>query len=107
MSFASPEMRDGLIYDMRDYIVAGQTLGYSANWEHGLDAAIDLNPETGSMRVSEAFAGHVCDLSNWSFSQGFADVFPELRGHYRIVEQTTMAVSKVEVGEFLRRHGKE
>ncbi|OQV06006.1 hypothetical protein CLAIMM_10649 [Cladophialophora immunda] len=28
-----PEMRDGLILDMRDYIVAIQTLGCSVNWE--------------------------------------------------------------------------
>ena len=100
-------MRNGLIYDLRDYIVAAQTFGYSVNWEHGLDEAIDFNPNTGTMSVSEAFADHACDLTSWSFSRGFVDVFPELRGRYRVVEQEKIPVSDVDVDEFLRQRGKK
>ena len=99
----SPEMRDGLIHDMRDYIVAAQTLGYTVNWEFGLEAAIDIDPETGSMAVSEAFAEHACDLGNWSISRGFAAVFPEMRGHYVVEELETIAVSTVNVEEYIKR----
>jgi len=104
--FVSPEMRDGLIHDMRDYIVAMQTLGCSVNWDYGLEAAIDINEESGSMTVSEIFQDHICNLANWSVSQRFADIFPELRGFYRIVEQKTIPMSVVDVEEYLRRHGR-
>lgn len=100
-------MRDGLIHDMRDYIVAMQTLGCSVNWDHGLEGAIDIDSETGSMTVSESFADHICDLANWSVGQKFAEVFPELRGYCHIVEQDTIPLSEVDIEEFLRTHGKE
>ena len=99
-------MRDGLICDMRDYIVAAQTFGYSVNWEHGLDKAIDFNPITGTMSVSAAFADHVCDPTSWSFSRGFVDIFPELQGHYRVVEQEKIPVADVDVEAFLRQRGR-
>ena len=57
------------------------------------------------MTVSDEFANHICDLSNWSISQSFADVFPELRGLYRVVEQETIPVSKTDVEGFLKRRG--
>ncbi len=98
-------MRDGLILDMRDYIVAIQTLGCSVNWDQRLEGAIDVDAETQIMTVSEDFARHICDLSNWSISQSFADVFPELRGLYRVVEQETIPASEVDVEDFLRRQG--
>ncbi|KAI1608449.1 hypothetical protein EDD36DRAFT_469335 [Exophiala viscosa] len=101
-----PEMRDGLIHDMRDYIVAMQTLGCSVNWDYGLEAAIDIDEETGSMTVSAMFQDHICNLANWSVSQRFADVFPELRGYYLVLEQDTIPMSIVDVEEFLRRHGR-
>ncbi|OAL25435.1 hypothetical protein AYO20_10469 [Fonsecaea nubica] len=96
-----PEMRDGLVQDMRDYIVAIQTLGCSVNWEYGLAGAIDTDPETGNMTLSDRFATHICDLSHWSISQRFADVFPEMRGYYQVVGQDTIPASKVDVEEFL------
>lgn len=102
---SSPEMRDGLIQDMRDYIVAIQTLGCSVNWDHGLDGAIDMDLETRTMSISEEFSKHICDLSNWTISGSFADVFPELRGLYRIVEQDTTRNSQDNVKDFLRRRG--
>ncbi|OAP60998.1 hypothetical protein AYL99_06002 [Fonsecaea erecta] len=103
-----PEMRDGLIQDMRDYIVAIQTLGCSVNWEYGLDAAIDTDPATGTMTLSDQFATHVCSLSHWSISQKFADVFPEMRDYYQVVEQDTIAASEVDIGEFLaQRKGRK
>jgi hypothetical protein len=98
-------MRDGLIHDMRDYIVAIQTLGCSVNWEYGLDGALDMDLETRTVTLSDGFAKHICDLSNWSISRRFADVFPELRGFYRMVEQDTIPVTKVNVGDFLKRRG--
>ncbi|KAK4938645.1 hypothetical protein LTR10_020913 [Elasticomyces elasticus] len=101
-----PEMRDGLIHDMRDYIVAMQTLGCSVNWDYGLEAAIDIDQESGSMTVSEMFQDHICNLANWSVSQRFADVFPELRGYYRVLEQDTIPMSEVDVEEFLTIHGR-
>ena len=90
---------------MRDYIVAIQTLGCSVNWDHGLDKAIDIDSRTRIMTVSEDFAKHVCDLSNWSISPSFADVFPELGGLYRIVEQETIIKSRMDIDDFLRRRG--
>ncbi|EXJ71372.1 uncharacterized protein A1O5_05179 [Cladophialophora psammophila CBS 110553] len=98
-----PEMRDGLIQDMRDYIMAIQTLGCSVNWAHGLEAAITTDPETGTMTLSDTFASHICSLSHWSISQKFADVFPEMRGYYHVVEQDTIPVSEVDVEAFLAR----
>ncbi|KIW91173.1 uncharacterized protein Z519_08068 [Cladophialophora bantiana CBS 173.52] len=98
-----PEMRDGLIQDMRDYIVAIQTLGCSVNWAYGLEAAIATDPETGIMTLSDTFASHISILSHWSISQKFADVFPEMRGYYHIVEQDTIPVSEVDVEAFLAR----
>ncbi|KIX94932.1 uncharacterized protein Z520_09242 [Fonsecaea multimorphosa CBS 102226] len=102
-----PEMRDGLIPDMRDYIVAIQTLGCSVNWEHGLDAAIDTEPETGTMTLSDHFATHICSLSHWSISQKFADVFPEMQGYYQVVEQDTIPACEVDVDEFLRQRAEK
>ncbi|KAJ9607670.1 hypothetical protein H2200_007748 [Cladophialophora chaetospira] len=100
-----PEMRDGLILDMRDYIVAIQTLGCSVNWEKTLDEAVDVDSEKKVLTVSDEFANHICDLSNWSVSQSFADVFPELRGLYRVAEQETIPVSETDVEGFLQRQG--
>lgn len=51
-------MRDGLIEDMRDYIVAMQTFGCSVNWQHGLDVAITVDRKAETMTVSDAFADH-------------------------------------------------
>jgi len=98
-------MRNGLIEDMRDYVVAIETFGCRINWGYGLDAAIDVDPETRDMTVSDIFAEHICNLSNWSISQKFADVFPEMRGYYRVVEQETLGVSEVNVEEFLQKRG--
>jgi len=95
------------MYDMRDYIVAMQTLGCSVNWEHGLDAAIELHPETGCMVISDVFASHICNLSNWSVSRKFGEVFPELRGFHHIVEQDTIHPSEVDVECFLGHHDVE
>ncbi|EXJ58891.1 hypothetical protein A1O7_06321 [Cladophialophora yegresii CBS 114405] len=100
-----PELRDGLIQDMRDYIIATQTLGTSVNWEHRLENAVDIDSETGKMTVSESFATHVCDLSNWSISQRLAEVFPELRGVVHEVEHETIPVSKADLDGFLRQRG--
>ncbi|KAK5189377.1 hypothetical protein LTR99_008693 [Exophiala xenobiotica] len=100
-----PEMRDGLVYDMRDYIVAIQTFGCSVNWPYGLDAAIDYDPETELVTVADTFANHVCNLANWSVSQKFVDVFPELRGYYHIVDQDTLPRSEVNIEEFFKDHG--
>ena len=98
-------MRDGLILDMRDYIVAIQTLGCSVNWEQRLEEAIDIDSETRIMTVSDEFASHICDLSNWSISQSFADVFPELRGLYRVADQETLPASENDVEGFFQRQG--
>ena len=98
-------MRDGLILDMRDYIVAIQTMGCSVNWEYGLEAAMDMNWETRVVTMSDRFADHICDLSNWSVSQRFAEVFPELRGLYRVVDQETIPVSEIDLDEFLGGRG--
>ena len=80
-----PELRDGLIYDLRDYILPSQSFGTTVNWHKGLEAAVDINPNTGKMTLSVSFIEHVWDLENWSFSGGFAAVFPELRRRYRIL----------------------
>jgi hypothetical protein len=98
-------MRDGLVHDMRDYIVAIQTFGCSVNWPYGLDAAIDYDPQTGIITVADTFANHVCNLANWSVSQKFVDVFPELRGYYHIVDQDTIPRSEVNIEEFFKDHG--
>ena len=102
-----PEMRDGLIRDMRDSIVAIQTLGCTVNWGHGLEAAIDVDQESRTMTISEMFAEHVCDLSNWSVSQKFAEVFPELTGLYHVVDQEIIPGSEVDVEEYLTQQGVE
>jgi hypothetical protein len=98
-------MRDGLIQDMRDYIVAIQTLGCSVNWEHPLDAAIDINPLTRIMTVSDMFGKHICDVSNWSIGQKFADIFPEMRGHCHVVQQEMIPIPDVRVNNFLKQQG--
>ena len=72
---------------------------------HGLDGAIDMDGETRAMTVSDGFAKHICDLSNWSVSQKFTDVFPEVRGFIHEVEQGRIPQSKVNVEEFLKRRG--
>jgi len=98
-------MRNGLIEDMRDYVVAIETFGCRINWGYGLDAAIDVDPETRDMTVSDIFAEHICNLSNWSISQKFADVFPEMRGYYHMVDQETIPVSAVNLEDFLKQRG--
>jgi len=84
MCSSSPEMRDGLVYDMRDYIVAIQTFGCSVNWPYGLDAAIDYDPETELVTVADTFANHVCN---------------------HIVDQDTLPRSEVNIEEFFKDHG--
>ncbi|KAK4938561.1 hypothetical protein LTR10_020992 [Elasticomyces elasticus] len=98
-----PELRDGLIYDLRDYILASQSFGTTVNWHKGLEAAIDINPNTGKMTLSATFMEHVWDLENWSFSGGFAAVFPELRRRYRILPGVSLPVSVVKVDDLLHR----
>ncbi|KIW11526.1 hypothetical protein PV08_10827 [Exophiala spinifera] len=102
-----PEMRDGLIHDMRDYIVALQTFGCSVNWPYGLEGAIEVRQGTGLMTVTDAFAAHVSNLHNWSISEKFAGIFPELRGFYRVEKLDTIPVSEVQVDAFFRQHGIE
>lgn len=94
-------MRDGLIEHMRDYIVAMQTFGCSVSWLHGLQAAITVDREAETMTVSNAFVDHICDLANWSISGGFADIFPELRGHYHVLDQATIPASEGDIEWFL------
>ncbi|KAK5229744.1 hypothetical protein LTR72_001276 [Exophiala xenobiotica] len=101
-----PELRDGLIYDLRDFILASQSYGTSINWNMGLQEAVDIDPVTGKMSISTAFAEHVWHLENWSFSAGFAAVFPELRRRYRILPGFSVPVSNVNVQELLERRDK-
>ncbi len=96
-----PELRDGLIYDLRDYILASQSYGTTINWNMGLQEAVDMDAVTGNMTISNAFAEHVWHLENWRFSAGFAAVFPELRRRYRILPGFSVPVSNVNVQELL------
>jgi hypothetical protein len=66
---------------------------------------MDMDSETPTVTVSDGFAKHICDLSNTSTSQRFTDVFPDLRGIYRMVEQETIPVSEINVEEFLKQRG--
>ena len=100
-------MRDGLIEDMRDYIVAMQTFGCSVNWPQGLYAAIAVDREAETMTVSDAFAEHICNLANWSISESFADIFPEMRGHYDVLDQPTIPTSDGDIEQFLQQHAKQ
>jgi hypothetical protein len=95
-----------LIYDLRDFILASQSYGTSINWNMGLQEAVDIDAVTGKMTISTAFAEHVWHLENWSFSAGFAAVFPELRRRYRILPGFSVPVSKVNVQELLERRDK-
>ncbi|KAI1626765.1 hypothetical protein EDD37DRAFT_228482 [Exophiala viscosa] len=98
-----PELRDGLIYDLRDYILASQSFGTTVNWHKGLETAVDINPTSGKMTLSATFVEHVWDLENWSFSGGFAAVFPELRRRYRILPGVSLPVTVVKVDDLLHK----
>jgi hypothetical protein len=91
-----------LIYDLRDYILASQSFGTTANWHRGLEEAVDIDT-TGKMTLSDTFIEHVWELENWSFSGGFAAVFPELRRRYRILPGFSLPVSEVKLEEPLNR----
>ena len=92
-----------MIYEMRDYILASQSFGTTVNWKKGLEEAIDIDPRTGKLTISKAFAEHVWELDNWSFSRGFGAVFPELAKRYHILDMLSVPVSQVNVEEFLAK----
>ncbi|KIW19918.1 hypothetical protein PV08_00493 [Exophiala spinifera] len=98
-----PELRDALIYDMRDFILASQCYGTTINWDGSLDEAIDIDPETANMTISDAFAEHSWHMDNWTFSRGFAAVFPELRHRYRISPAIAIPPSPGNVEELLQK----
>lgn len=101
--FVSPELRDGLIYDLRDFILASQSYGTTVNWHKGLDAAVDVDPDTAKMTISDLFAHHIWNLDNWSFSRGFAAVFPELRRRYRVLPDVVIPPTPSRVEELLEK----
>ncbi|KAK6383849.1 hypothetical protein LTS17_003141 [Exophiala oligosperma] len=98
-----PELRDGLIYDLRDFILASQSYGTTVNWHKGLDAAVDVDPDTAKMTISDLFAHHIWNLDNWSFSRGFAAVFPELRRRYRVLPDVVIPPTPSRVEELLEK----
>lgn len=100
-------MRDAPVEDMRDYIVAMQTFGCSVNWQHGLDVAIAVDRETETMTVSDVFAEDICNLANWSISENFANIFPEMRGYYDVLDQPTIPAFDGDIEQFLRQHAKQ
>lgn len=92
-----------MIYDLRDYVLASQSFGCTINWTRGLDGAVDIDPATGKMYISAAFAEHVWHLSNWSISGGFAAVFPELRRRYTVAPGFAIPPAEYNIGEFLQK----
>ncbi len=56
------------------------------NWPHG-DTNI-LASEGGVIRVTDVFARHVAELSNWSLGSPFRERFPELKDLCKFKEYT-------------------
>ncbi|KAL9621761.1 MAG: hypothetical protein Q9160_003879 [Pyrenula sp. 1 TL-2023] len=54
--------------------------GNSVNWIGELDAAVEIDPTTGSLYLTPAFEEHVMNDKNWTYSKAYVEMFPELKG---------------------------
>lgn len=80
----SAPVRDAAIDHLRDWLIALVEAKWSVNWLHGIDAAVDQDPVTGTNRLTSRFMKHVTDYDNWSVGSSFLTIFPEVTGRIRI-----------------------
>ena len=52
--------------------------GNSINWPHDLDAAVEIDPSSGALNVTDSFETHAFDERNWTYGKEYVEAFPEL-----------------------------
>jgi hypothetical protein len=79
-----PAYRDLLCNRLTDWIAPMIAVGVSCNWPFSAREALETNPVSGSIKISQLFAEHVSKRENWSMTSYGLSLYPELAGKVRI-----------------------